>query len=774
MSNMTMLTKEELLSKDRLDAVKSQKASAIFNYIKAYESWSIPQDWSAPTALPILLDDTRLHVLSSAEVICPVEAGRYPMFLRTCPLTPRHGVLESVRCDSEGELLSEFARLRDIMLEHDPEGCLMLMPFIQADNSAVVAMSSEKNDFTGYAVIGEGHDGVTAGHGFSLGFPLREEKHSDNIAISALGIDPYKHELEFVFQKNGIENERNMFDSVNSIVSLTQIRGAPEHTPINPPPRGVNTIGMIADGEVIIKDFMVMSGLEEVLWLEENITPEKLPEGFMVIEPNGSRLSHIYAHCRGVGVPYAITDSVNVGDRWVEPTAGWVVLDNDGVFQPEPYDPYEYKADFIRGINTANEYWAKQQGWFSTFFHQWVSLPYSDPQHTAFLAGVFCGWMPKAMMALGLGEMRHATNLKTNAQGAMFAAITACIGKDVWVKVNDKPHLGSNRQSYYAAVGHIKPTYRQMSKMLFFLSKHYAKGWVKSYGGSAWGDSMETGARYAMSIDKFLSEPTDENLGVLIRDANLCENAVHNNGSLFNKWLSKRAFDAGTSGFNIRNDLPQMASVHIMAQQLMNTDELKPADEPVNDWDEILDFVFKKTPAYWRKNPFAISEKVPESMREAAKVMPVGFRHGEKGSHNYPLNKDFIMCGVETCSKCAKFKVWAESHKTEIPELVEIEKLFEGVAVNLMLTPAKLDAWLVGSVVETTATVKQQIALIKAKEFSPDPEQFKQLYMALSTSDTEYAEMVQVLNKYLSKKEDKEEYISALIGKGNDKKEEIE
>ena len=110
------------------------------------------------------------------------------------------------------------------------------------------------------------------------------------------------------------QTDRRVLDIVSADKGwLTQIRGCAEHTVVAPPPEGVDVIGMVPQGEVVVKEFIVMSGLEEVAWLEENITKEKCPDGFIVVEPNGSRLSHIYAHCRAVGVPYVITESVTVG-----------------------------------------------------------------------------------------------------------------------------------------------------------------------------------------------------------------------------------------------------------------------------------------------------------------------------------------------------------------------------------------------------------------------------------------------------------------------------
>ena len=123
------------------------------------------------------------------------------------------------------------------------------------------------------------------------------------------------------------------------------------------------------------------------------------------------------------------------------------------------------------------------------------------------------------------------------------------------------------------------------------------------------------------------------------------------------------------------------------------------------------------------------------------------------------------MCGVETCSKCATFMSWAASNKSEVPELTEVQHLFEDGAIEIMLTPTKLDVWLVGAVVQTRASVKQQVALIKAKQFFPTPAEFKTIYAALNPDDLDYPEMVHIMNKFLSKQDDKEAFVNALIGK---------
>ena len=63
------------------------------------------------------------------------------MFLGSCPETPRHGVIESIKCDDEQSLYENFEQLSNKMKEVDPNGCMITMPFINATSSAVIAPS---------------------------------------------------------------------------------------------------------------------------------------------------------------------------------------------------------------------------------------------------------------------------------------------------------------------------------------------------------------------------------------------------------------------------------------------------------------------------------------------------------------------------------------------------------------------------------------------------------------------------------------------------------
>ena len=167
-------------NEERMDRVRSQKAAALLNYNSHYSRcYDIPKH-----TIVLLLEDGPKYIRQWFK-----ETNNEWGFLRTCPLTPRHGVLESTRIHRD-DFLMHWARLRNSMMEYDPEGCLILQDCIEAQHSAVMAPGK-------YVVVGEGHDGITAGHGTNLTFPIRDGGRLTR-NLRTMGSDPDEHEVEFV------------------------------------------------------------------------------------------------------------------------------------------------------------------------------------------------------------------------------------------------------------------------------------------------------------------------------------------------------------------------------------------------------------------------------------------------------------------------------------------------------------------------------------------------------------------------------------------------
>ena len=132
------------LTPDRLAKVMSQKAASL---IKDRQKNSVYP--SLPIELLLLEDDDALA--AAALTYIEDELVNEYAFIRACPEVARHGVIESIKVTRE-TYMDEWRRLATIMKEQDPNGCMLLQPFIDATSSMVLAPNQ-------YAVVGEGHDG---------------------------------------------------------------------------------------------------------------------------------------------------------------------------------------------------------------------------------------------------------------------------------------------------------------------------------------------------------------------------------------------------------------------------------------------------------------------------------------------------------------------------------------------------------------------------------------------------------------------------------------
>jgi len=652
----------------RLDDVASQKCSTLMRYQKKYND-NQDDTWRTLPALIIQLDDN--PDLALEWVVQMTYAYTSPrFFVRACPEFARHGVLESTEVDEE-TVYDTVHRLQHMMREKDPNGCLLVQPFVPATSSCVYAPGM-------YAVVSPDHDGTTAGtKGTTIYIPVHTSNH-ERWVIKGMELDelvdedgnPQTVELEFVanLEENLSRKDMKFHTQAGSSEqvhnALVQIRGCDPHIPIVPTPDGVTIHGMVPCGRIEVKEVWVASGLESVPWLEENITKENSPEGFVISEPNGSLSSHICAHGRKVGVPYIVSDTVEVGDSWVEAASGWVINDPEGVFEPEPYDPTPYHEEFLRGVEYANKHWRHQHGWFSTFFHQWATNPHNHPAQDAYLGGVFTGWMLKACLGLCLGEMRHAIHngRKKNLLPNVALFMQSIIGGVKYQTLRDSnngPNIAGNRSAYYYMMEDTMVDWETIPLMFSILSKAFNTGWSSGYGGKKWGNAAKVGADTAKALLVMMEKPTKENTEEMIGMVNLLENVTHNNGFLYNKFLVKKAFDVGTGGFPSDN-MSNIFYVYEMARDVLEGRLVTDSAPPPNDWRTIGKFFTKNHSAkYWRENPFFLNDDLPdvllserEHLRGRANQIHANSNHDYGDYYN---TVSFIPCGDDVCTRCNTF-----------------------------------------------------------------------------------------------------------------------
>ena len=645
---------QTLVTTERISRVLAQKAISIL-----MDKNNPNSPFKSPDNELLLLGDDEGVALKAFHML----SGRInseDIFIRACPEHARHGVIESIRVD-KSTFLEEWKRLSNKMKEDDPNGCLLLQPYINATSSMVLAPNQ-------YAVVGEGHDGVTASHGMQLYYWLKDRE-----AESYLGeyyeslsfkdsegrvrkVEKDNYELEFVFDRG---NEKWLTQNVpQSSLLFTQLRGAAEHFPIDPPFTYENAegeklisknLGAIQTGKVTVIDTWVASGLEEVAWLEENITKETMPEGFVIAHPDGSLLSHICAHARTHDIPY-IVGNPKIGETWVEGSKGNVAKEEGAEITPQPYDPFhsDYQQAFTGGLLLAQSRYQRQHGWFSHFFHQWVGLN-PNGLRSAVLAGAYAHWLCRSALSICLGELRHTLNSSIKGTYIELPAAMHLLCEEQFEGFKLR-----NRQHYFASMENISLTLKDMQSILKWCAKFFdtkTVQWSGSYGGPAYQQCALQASELAGVMASYLKTQDRDTLQDVIQKLNAAENWRHNTGSLFNKFLHGTAFDYGTGNFSHQqSSLIQMCRSWELADKFFKRSNEDLIERNVN-WVKIFDYLLNKTPAYWRENIISISDNVPIELREAVENMEAKYRHIH-GLYSDPKSNGFIPCGVEGCEIC--------------------------------------------------------------------------------------------------------------------------
>ena len=672
----------------------SQKAAALAKYTKAKRSDIVYSPWNTlttetmefnPSPEGIDLNDDYIQLMRD-EINDTVSStvdrltngyGRYPYFVRACPVQPRPGVLESSVAHDDAELIETLTRIATKMLskeesdspmyEHgfvEPEGCIIIQKYIDADASAVVAPNS-------YIFIGRDNDGITAGKdGVKVAIPHVSDNATTD-TLSTLGIDPSKIELEFVSMLTGsmpLHSRMRESHAVEHDSYIVQLRGSSGHTPISPPPAGVTINGIIPQGTVKVTHIhLVTDGGDEQLVLMEALIRNSPDEGTVVIFPTGSHMSHHAGQCRKYKVPFIVSDTVTVGSTWKEVASGWVT--DDPAFEPKPYNPYQYVNNYIDGINVGMNHFARQHGWLSTQFHQFIGGPLTDVADTAFYGGVFTGWLVGATMSVGMGEMRHAPSCRSK-NTPLIPAVLHGLYNDSWEE-SDNKSLSSNRKHYYTAVENTPVTIDSVIAQLGWLKKMYSTNWTSGYGGTNYANSCLNAKNLATAIKVLIKKPTEANLMDVIGQANMTENNIHNTSFFFNKFLSKTPLDWGTDPKKVTLNPADFFRVWYAAK---DASEHKGVSVELRDTTHIIKYANKQSIQGLREDPIFLRTDLPDEMYGASKLSSYWSSMIHSGTYGN-TGDAFIPCGAEQCEHCAS--VVLMNIGKNIPKLPSIGKFLD-------------------------------------------------------------------------------------------------
>jgi len=282
----------------------------------------------------------------------------YEVFVRPCPVRPRHGFVESRVVRSVNALVRAWEEAKAA----DPQAELLVMEYVPADYNVVVGPTT--------ATAGTGHEGATAGLGPQVtlpwsGCPRRLQPLLDEAGITG---SPY---FEFVVRKDQMGDPW-----------ATQLRDGP-YVPASQDyvPRRQEVLHVVE-----------ATGTEDLLEWERRV--RAFPPGTVVYMPNGSLTCHAAVHCVTAGVPVLTSRRPRVGEV-LEPTQ-------------ESEGP-DYHA-VVRGVKWGMGVPLSEPGWVASaarvVLHAVHQAATMNGAH-GFWLGAAAAFAVRIGAALALGELRH-------------------------------------------------------------------------------------------------------------------------------------------------------------------------------------------------------------------------------------------------------------------------------------------------------------------------------------------------------------------------------
>jgi hypothetical protein len=290
----------------------------------------------------------------------------------------------------------------------------------------------------------------------------------------------------------------------------------------------------------------------------------------------------------------------------------------------------------------------------------------------------------------------------------------------------------------------VNVDFNEQRLALKWAAKQFNSGWPSQYGGKNWGVCANLGVKVCDAVIAFDKNPNKDTLKELIRAVNAAKNAEHNNGFLFGKFLSKKAFDYSSAHTdregNIHglfdhssSSLAYMFKAYEIAVDFMDGEPNRDCFVPEMDWHTLFTYLRGKGPAYWRQYFITLDDDVPEPLRTAALACgPKMMHHSNKYSHK----ENFIPCGIDTCELCKKHDV------------VVMKLRFGNHAPSLLLTPSYPEIYPAGNKAQSTTMAYAVTQLIRDRKYHEvTPEMWVDEWNGLNNQDPTYP----ILTKFLTK-----------------------
>lgn len=291
----------------------------------------------------------------------------FPIFARPCPVTPRHGFVESRLVDSLDQLMVVWKET----IEADLHGEVVLMRPVVAKLSAVWA--------GGNLAMGPGNAGATEGKD-SFTFPTTDKPP--------------------IIEKWETIKDSPFFEFVNNgkITYIVQLRDGPN------PGRGQDQIPY----DLVVTRIILATG-DFKYWEDLMLEVGKEERGAVVYHEGGNLTSHYAIHAKLNKVPLMCSRKPKLGESL------------SSTYTPRPANIEEFQKGIYYGLTTPSKYWksdsilpnmGKAGEFVLTALHNSAYFDLSIPEHARWM-GAACALAVRVSWMSCLGEIRYCKSKPT-------------------------------------------------------------------------------------------------------------------------------------------------------------------------------------------------------------------------------------------------------------------------------------------------------------------------------------------------------------------------
>lgn len=447
------------------------------------------------------------------------DTGKW--FARPCPVTPRHGFVESKRIWS----LKEACDLLHTAREEDPDAEVLVVPELSGEYSGIATNMG--------VTWGRGNDGVTGGTSGSALIPTPFT--SPDAWSQLLNLDQHVEGTAYI---ELVEGDGDMH--------AVQYRDGP------PLPSTTDYIPRKTE----VKE--ILWPMEDLLEWERYLKGKAKTKGVVVQFPKYIALSsHAAVHAIALGIPVINSHLVAVGDVLIP-----------SLNRPKPLGKPVY-----REIANQIHQWQTFRPSYSPGLDDSINLllasiatihtmaAWDDAPHLIMLRSLAVSSLAKYMAMASFGELRHWTKqgpgcswrggsiMLTEFRDAFgmepggvdrdwiykeaFRFDTETTMRHLTTAVDDFNHprwrdADTGRTKCYSCRGDRRPTQAPR--------KGYA------YGGPKWASVAKSALDFYVAIQSFLSDPRKSTWANVIIAANNAVHTSHNGGFALSKWIAEDAF----------------------------------------------------------------------------------------------------------------------------------------------------------------------------------------------------------------------------------------